>query len=169
MADFGKREPRSTPAASLKTAPVGRAGAAKGALAFSFPALLCALVVSTLMTFIAFTYVTDQFRELIAANPDVVEDVEPGEIALLAKWMRWTAVVLFCLEAICYCFLAHRASKYFDNGEFWLFALAGLLSAFVLCIVTGALPGPMKGAAYTLIHGLAVTSTYWLVANWREA
>ncbi len=169
MAQFGKHPSSSTPAPVVTHAPVGGAGPAKGALAFSFPGLLGALAVSTAITLIGLNHIIGQFQELVAANPDVAKDLAPGELGAVTQIMRWVGAVMFGLLALGYCFLAHRASKYFDNGEFWLFALVGLLSAFVVCIVTGALPGPIRGAAYYLIHGVAVTSTYWLTANRREA
>ena len=132
-----------------------------------------AIIVSVVLTLLFVNPLLSQFKALIDANPDLAQSAEPDAIAFVIRFMRWALVVFYGLKALGYCTVARWVAKFTKNDELWLFALVGLLSSALLYFI---LAGGFHGALTSFlslgilgIHGVATTSTYWLIAKWRAA
>ena len=169
MSGFGKRQPVSAP---LRPVPVARGdvGPSGQTPPFSFMGLAGAIIVSVVLTLLFVNPLLSQFKALIDANPDLAQSAKPGEIAFVIKFMRWALVVFYGLKAVGYCTVARLVAKFMKNDELWLFALVGLLSSALLYFMLArSFNGALTGFLPLGIHGVATTSTYWLIATWRAA
>jgi len=129
-----------------------------------------AIIVSVVLTLLFVNPLLSQFKALIDANPDLARSAKSDEIAFVIKFMRWALVVFYCLKAVGYCTVARLVAKFTKNDELWLFALVGLLSSALLYFMLArSFNGALTGFLPLGIHGVATTSTYWLIATWRAA